>query len=183
MSVPFRDVSGGTPVPDVAALVRQVQAGVADKLARGIYTPADLEEVHRIEREIRKRTDAGPAPADDMVRLHTSWDPLGPYTFTSHRGGVGALIVTAKQWLRRLATPLVAATLARQAEFNSAVVRLLTGSMHDVQSIDAGNDALLRKLDEMERRNLELRARIDHLQRQVRGLQDRLEPDGPAERP
>ena len=163
--------------------MRRVLAGVADNRGRGVYTPADLEEVRRLEHEIRKRTDAGPAPADDIVRLHTSWNPLGPYTFTSHRGGVGKLIVTVKQWLRRLAMPVAAVTLARQAEFNSAVVRLLTGAMHDVQSLEAGNDALLPKLDEMERRNLELHARCDELQQEVRGLRGRLEPDRPAEKP
>ena len=183
MSVPFRDVSGGPPVPDVDALMRRVQAGVADKLGRGVYTPADLEEVRRIEHEIRERTDVGPAPADDIVRVRTSWDPLGPHTFTSHRAGVGNLIVTAKQWLRRLAMPVAAVTLARQAEFNGAVARLLTGAIHGVQALDAGNDTLWRKLDELERRNLELHARCVALQMEVRGLQARLEPDGHAEKP
>jgi hypothetical protein len=163
--------------------MRGVQAGVADKLGRGVYTPADLEEVRRIEHEIRESTAVGPTPADDIARLRTSWDPLGPHTFTSHRVGVGRLIVTAKQWLRRLARPVAAVTLARQTEFNSAVARLLTGAIHGVQSFDAGNDALLRKLDEMERRNLELHARCDELQAEVRGLQARLDHDRPAEKP
>jgi hypothetical protein len=183
MSVPFRDVPGGPPVPDVDALVRRLQAGVADKLGRGVYTPADLAEVRRIERAIRERADDGPALADDIVRVRTSWDPLGPHTFTSHRVGVGKLVVTAKQWLRRLAMPAAAVTLARQAEFNGAVARLLTGAIHGVQSLDAGNDALLRRLDEMERQHLELHARCDELQIEVRGLQARLASDGRAEKP
>jgi hypothetical protein len=163
--------------------MRRVRAGVADKLGRGVFTPADLEEVRRIEREMRERTEVGPTPADDIVRLRTSWDPLGPHTFTSHRVGAGKLIVTAKQWLRRLAMPVAAVTLARQAEFNSAVARLLAGAIHGVQALDVGNDALLRRLDEMERRNLELHARCVELQMEVRGLQARLEPEGRAGKP
>ena len=183
MSVPFRDVPGGPPVPDVDALMRRVRAGVAEKLGRGVYTTAELEEVRRIESVVRERTAVGPTPADDIVRLHSCWDPLGPYTFTSHRVGVGKLIVAAKQRLRRLAMPVAAVTLARQSEFNSVVARLLTGVMHGVQSLEAGNDALLRKMDEMERRNLELQARCDELQAVIGGLQARLEPDGHAEKP
>jgi len=163
--------------------MRRVQAGVADKLGRGIYTPADLEGVRRIERTFRVRTDFGPAPADDLVRLHSSCDPLGPYTFTSHRAGVGRLVVTAKQWLRRLALPVAAVALARQSEFNGAVARLLTGASHGVQSLEADNDGLSSRLDELERHNLELRSRCTELQAEVRGLQERLGLDGPAVKP
>ena len=170
-------------MPDVDALMRRVQAGVADKLGRGVYTPADLEEVRRIEQEIRTCTAVGLAPADDIVRLHTSWDPLGPHTFTSHRGGVGKLIVTVKQLLRRLALPVAAVSLARQAEFNSTVARLLTISLHSAKSLAAGNDALQGRLDELERRNRELQMRCDELQATVRGGPARRERETPGEKP
>ena len=71
----------GAPAPDVDALMERVRAGIADKLARGVYTQADLDEVRRIELEIRERADFGPDPADDIARLHASWDPLGPHSF------------------------------------------------------------------------------------------------------
>jgi uncharacterized membrane protein len=183
MSVPFKDLPGSPPVPDVDALMRRVHAGAAAKRSRGDSSPADLEQVRRIEQELREGTDSGPAPADDLARLHASWDPLGPHTFTSHRGGVGGLIVAAKQVLRRLAQPVAAVTLARQAEFNGAVVRLLTGASHGVQSLAAGNDELQRRLDELERSNRELRARCAELQAELRGLQARRAPEGRPEQP
>lgn len=183
MNVPYKEVSGGPPVPDVDALMRRVQAGAADKLDRGVYTPAELEEVRRIENGMRERTDAGVVSADDIDRLRSSWDPLGPHTFTSHRGVIGGLVVTAKQWLRRLTLPVAAVTLARQAEFNGAVARLLTGASDAVHSLEAGNDALVRRLATLERRNQELHARCDELQAEVRGLRDRLDRDRPAQRP
>lgn len=183
MSVPLEDVSGGTPVPDVDGLMRQVQAGVADKLARGVYTQADLEQLRLVEGDLCERADFDPALAVDIARLRSSWDPLGPHTFTSHRAVSGRLIVAAKQWLRRLARPVAAVALARQAEFNGAVARLLPGAADGVRSLAAGNEALSRRLAALERSNQELLARCDELQAEVRGLQARLDRDGPAERP
>ena len=183
MNVPRTMVPGGPPIPDVDALVRQVRAGVADKIGRGVYTQAELEEVGRIERELCERADSGPAPADDFVRVNTLCDPLGPHTFTSHRVGVGNLIVAAKQWLRRLARPVASVTLARQKEFNGAVARLLTAASADVQALEADNEALLRRLGELERRNQELRARCDELKLHVLELKARPEPDGRAVEP
>lgn len=183
MSVPFKDIPDKPSIPDVDAIMQRVQAGVADKLGQGVFSSADLEEVRRIEQEIRGRTNSGPAAADDIARLHSSWDPLGPHTFTSHRVGVGRVIVTAKQWLRRFVMPIAAVTLARQAEFNGAVARILSGASHGVQSLEAGTDALLRRLDELERRNRELNARCDRLQTEVRGLQARLGPEGHVKKP
>jgi hypothetical protein len=127
---------------------------------------------------MRERVDFGPAPADDIARLHATWDPLGPHTFTSHRVGIGKIIVTAKQWLRRLAMPVAAVTLARQAAFNGAVARLLAGAVQGVQSLEDRNDALLRRLDELERLNRELTSRCDTLQADVRGLQARVDREG-----
>lgn len=166
---------GDAAAPDVDALMERVRAGVADKLARGVYSPADLDEIRRVELEIRERADFGPDPADDIARLHSSWDPLGPHTFTSHRGGVGRLIVKAKGLLRRLVRPVASVALVRQAEFNGAVARLLTGASHGVQTLESSHDALLLKHDELERRHLELHARCGELLTEVRRLQARLE--------
>jgi SAM-dependent methyltransferase len=163
-----QETPGAPEPPDVDALMERVRAGVADKLARGVYTQADLDEVRRIELEIRERGDFGTDPADDVARLHASWDPVGPHTFTSHRGGVGKLIVAAKQSLLRLIRPLTSVALARQAEFNGAVARLLSGAA-------LGVEALVLKHDELERRHQELHARCGELLAEVRRLQARLE--------
>jgi len=178
MSVPFNEVPGSSPVPDVDSLMQRVRAGVADKLARGVYSGADLEEVCRSEHELCRGGKTSQAAADDIARLHAAWDPLGPHVFTSHRGGVGKLVVVAKQWLRRLALPVASVTFARQTEFNGAVARLLTAASRGVQSLEEGNAALRCRLDEMERRNRELLARCETLQAAVRSLQSRVDRDG-----
>jgi hypothetical protein len=183
MNIPRTKVPGGPPIPDVDALMRRVRAGVADKIGSGVYAPAELEAARRFERELCGSADSGPAPADDFVRVNILYDPLGPHTFTSHRVGVGKLVVAAKQWLRRLVRPVASVALARQAEFNGAVARLLSGASAGVRALDAGNEALLRRLGELERRNQELHARCDELQTEVRELQARPGPDGRAVEP
>lgn len=178
MSESFKDLQGNSSVPDVDAIMQRVRAGVADKLERGVYTAADLEEMRSLERDLERRADTGATAVDDIARLHASWDPFGPYAFTSHRAFVGNVFVAAKRVLRRLARPVVAITLSRQAEFNGAVARLLTDATNGVRSLEAGDAALLRRLDDLEGRNRGLSERCDRLETEVRGLRARLEADG-----
>jgi O-antigen chain-terminating methyltransferase len=175
MAEPTRADPGASGRPDVDALMTRVRAGVDEKIARGVLSRADLEEVRRVELQVRELADLGPQRAEDIARLHALWDPLGPHEFTSHRGGVGALIVAAKRLLRRLARPVAAVALARQAEFNASVARLLAGAANGVDSLGAAHDALLLKHDELERRHRELHARCGELLLQVGRLQGRLE--------
>lgn len=163
MSVPFKEGPGGSIIPDVEAVMQGVRGRVADKLRSGAETPATLEEVRRIERGLHDCADAGPAPGDDLARLQTIWDPLGPHAFVSHRTGVGTVVVELKQLLRRLVRPVAAVVLPRQTDFNGAVARLLTRAFSDVQSLASDNDALTRRLEELERDHLELRAEIGAL--------------------
>jgi O-antigen chain-terminating methyltransferase len=163
-----RNPPGAPGPPDVDALMERVRAGVAEKLASGVYTQADLDEVRRIELEIRERSGFGTDPSDDVARLHNLWDPLGPYTFTSHRGHVGTLIVAAKGLLRKLTKPFAKVALARQTEFNGAVARLFSGTALSVE-------ALLLKYDELVRRHQELHALCGELLAEVRRHQARLE--------
>jgi len=160
---------GAAERPDVDALMERVRAGIAERIAGGVYTQADLEEVRRIELEVRERDDFDAVQAEDIALLHAFWDPLGPYTFTSHRGGIGRLIVAAKRWLRALVRPVAAVTLARQVEFNGAVARLL--SAYAMRN----NESLLLKHEDLGRRHRELHARCGELLTEVRRLQARLE--------
>jgi len=159
-----------SPIPDVDAIMQRVQAGVADRNGRGLISAADLEAARRVEDELRQGADSGPAPADDLALLRASSDPLGPYAFTSHRAGIGALIVAAKRSLRRFIRPVAAVVLARQAEFNGAAVRLFVGESRRVHSLAAAVAALQRRADELERGNRELRARCDEMQREISAL-------------
>jgi glycosyltransferase involved in cell wall biosynthesis len=183
VSVPFKDLPGVDVVPDVDALMESVRAGIADKLGRGVLAPADLDQARRGAEALLMSTEPDAASAADVARLHSLWNPLGPYPFSSHRSGAGRLIVAAKRGLRRLVEPVAALTLARQAEFNGAVARLLAGATHGVQSLNAGNPELLRRIDVLERRYQDLYAECDGLRATVRGLQARLEPAGAAGQP
>ena len=185
MSVPFKDeLRGSSPVPDVDALVRaRARRRRRQARPRGLHAGGSRGGASRRTRPARAhrfRPGSGRRPRPICTPRGTrSGRTRSPRTAPAS----ATLVVTAKQWLRRLARPVAAVTLARQAEFNGAVARLLTGATHGVQSLEAGNEALLRRLDEVERRNLELHARCDELQAEVRGLQARLEPDGHAEKP
>jgi O-antigen chain-terminating methyltransferase len=131
--------------------------------------------VERLELRVRQRVDFGPDPAEDLSRLHVLWDPLGPPSFTSHRGRVGRLIVAAKRMLYRLVRPFATVALQRQTDFNNSVMRLLTGATLGVRPLEESHEALLVKHDELERRHLELVGRCGELLTEIRRLQARLE--------
>ncbi|HWR97931.1 MAG TPA: class I SAM-dependent methyltransferase [Candidatus Methanoperedens sp.] len=166
---------GAPERPDVDALMERVRAGVADKLARGVWTQEELDRIARMELEIRPRVDFGPEPTDDLARLHALWSPSGPYRFTSHRGRVGRVIVAVKGLLHRLFSPVAAVVLARQTEYNGAVTRLLNGATLGVRALEESHEALLLRHDELERSYLEVVARGNELLTEVRRLQARLE--------
>ena len=161
--------------PDVDALMEQVRAAVADKLARGVWTQEELDRVARLELQVRERVDFGPDPSEDIARLHDLWDPLGQPRFTSHRGRAGRLIVAAKRLLHRFVKPFATVALQRQTEYNGAVTRLLAGAALGVRALEESHEALLLKHDELERRHLELVARCGELLTETRRLQARLE--------
>jgi hypothetical protein len=161
--------------PDVDALMERVRAGVAEKLAGGVYTREELDRVAAAALAIREEGDFGPDTGDDVARLHETWDPLGPFAFSSHRGGLGRLIVAAKQAVRAALRPVAAIFLVRQTAFNGAVTRLLTRATNGVNTLEASHDALLLKHDDLARRHLELTGRCGDLLAEVRRLQARLE--------
>lgn len=174
MTEPTPEAPGTAAREDVDDLMARVRAGIAEKLARGGYTPADLEQVRGVEFEVRERTDFDQELEADVNLVHAAWDPLGPHVFTSHRGAIGRLVVAAKRALWRVLRPAAAVTLARQAEFNGALARLVAGR-YGVPHLAAGHEQLLLKHDDLESRHRELHARCGELLTEVRRLQARLE--------
>jgi O-antigen chain-terminating methyltransferase len=81
---------------------------------------------------------------------------------TSHRAGIGRIIVGGKQLLWRLRRPYIALILARQVDWNSALVHLLNAF---VLSARDGLTTLTRRLEDL---SLELRERltVEHGERQ-----------------
>jgi O-antigen chain-terminating methyltransferase len=170
------DTTSETPAaperPDVDDLMARVRAGVAAKLASGVYTHEEIERVRTLALAIRERSELGPDATDDVTRLHETWDPLAPHVFATHRPGLaGRLVVKAKGLLYAALKPVAATVLVRQTEFNGAVTRLLTGATHQLQTLEA----LILKHEELARRHRELQGRHGELLTEVRGLRARLE--------
>lgn len=166
----------GTDRPDADALMERVRAGVAEKIARGVYTAEELERVRRMELSIKERKDFGPDVGEGIAFLHAHWDPLGPHPITSHRpGAAGRLIVGAKIAVRKVLKPFASLVLSRQSEYNGAVARLLTSALHGVQNLEMRFDELLLKHYDISRRHQKLYERYQALVLEARRYYTRVE--------
>ena len=106
--------SAPTPVPDVEAIVAELQAEVVRKRAAGAY-PADLLE--RLHTEFHP--DEGLEPPEVSVLIQSSrW-------LRSDRPVVGGAIVFGKRVIRRLLAWYVAPIALDQTRFNLAILREL----------------------------------------------------------
>jgi hypothetical protein len=106
--------SAPTPVPDVEAIVAELQAKVVRKRAAGAY-PADLLE--RLHTEFHP--DEGLEPPEVRVLIESA-RPL-----RSTRPVVGGAIVFGKRVMRRLLAWYVAPIAQDQTRFNLAILREL----------------------------------------------------------
>ena len=96
----------------------------------------EIREQNRTHQQGLSRSDAANSLSEaamdaDLASLQSSYD-IYHIHFTSHRKGVGRLIVLAKQVLRKLLTPI----LEQQVAYNTAntrIVRFLDNQLEDLQ--------------------------------------------------
>jgi hypothetical protein len=100
------------PVPDVRAIVAELQAEVERRRAAGAYPPSLLT---KLDREFRP--DAGGEPPEASVLIESA-RPL-----RSGRPVVGGAIVFSKKVVRRLLAWYVAPIATDQTRFNIAILR------------------------------------------------------------
>lgn len=119
-------------------------------LAEGAYSVEDESRVAEVELKL-PGSDLPPLTRleEAQFRLSQTYAPSSMPGFTSHRPGVGKLIVAAKKLVHRLARPFLGVILANQVEFN----RNLVDFSHEVL---ANLDRLEEKSGEDLRQTLEL---------------------------
>jgi hypothetical protein len=138
-----------TPPDDAldAALLARARAAVADKTARGVYSP---EFLALLEEPLEIRPDpafaAGPAWEEAVRTAATSPDP----PIVSTRPVVGPVL----RWLKRL--------VARSLRWYVAPV---------AAQVTAHNQAVVDVLAEHSRQLIELRREVDRLRRRVAALE------------
>ncbi len=111
---------------DVGQLMEEIKERVRQRRASGFYSE---EEVRRIAQMELEMTEAVPGFQGELEQhlaaLNDGWDTAAEPAISSHRRGLGPLIVGAKRLLRRLTRPYITLVLARQVDFNSRLLHLL----------------------------------------------------------
>ena len=162
---------------DVARLMEEIKERVRERKASGFYSEEDVRRITQMELEL---TESAPTFSDELeqhlVVLNDGWDTAADPVITSHRAGVGYLIVSAKRLLRKLTRPYITLILARQVEFNSTLLQLLNSFVLPIRDeVQGGLSALTRRIEDLSL-SFHERLAVEHGERQrgQRDLVDRL---------
>ena len=171
------DGLGSAGAVDVARLMEEIKERVRERRASGFYSEDEVRRIVQMELEL---TEGAPTFSDDieqqLARLNDGWDTAVDPVITSHRAGVGHLIVAAKKLLRRLTRPYITLVLARQVEFNGTLLQLLNSFVLPTRDqVRGGLSALSQRLEDLSL-SFHERLTVEHAERQhgQRELLDRL---------
>lgn len=176
-------IGGETSADDLAERIRK---RVREKLASGLYGEKEVERVTglKVEAERENVARAYPRPDETSVRsLNEEWDVTRPVDTRSPRGGLaGALVSLYKKLYNTLAHPTMKIPLARQAEFNSTVARVLGPLMSavdeiadDMNELRARHAGLSQRLRHAEKASDAAAVRIASIEERGESLAERLE--------
>lgn len=181
---PTSEEPGVEPAVDVARLMEEIRARVRERKASGFYSEEEVRRITQMELEL---VSSAPVLGDELeqqlARLNDGWDVAAEPTITSHRPGVGALIVAVKKLLRRLTRPYITLILARQVDFNADLLQLLNAFVLPVRDVtrrlEEGHLGLQERLavehGERQRGQRDLAERLATLTTRVEHLQAELE--------
>jgi O-antigen chain-terminating methyltransferase len=141
----------------------EIKERVRERRASGFYSEEEVRRITQMEIELAESAPTFQNELEEhLERLNDGWDTAAEPVIASHRAGVGALIVLAKKLLRRATRPYITLILARQVEFNSALLQLLNAFVLPVRD---GLATLTRRLEDL---SLDLQERlvVEHGERQ-----------------
>jgi O-antigen chain-terminating methyltransferase len=149
---------------DVARLMEDIKERVRQRRAAGSYSDDEVRRITQMELEITDVTGIKDELEQHIASLNDTWDTAAEPLITSHRRGVGPLIVATKRLLVRASRPYVRLVLGRQIEFNSTLLHLLNPFVLPVRD---GLGALARRLEQL---SLEIHERltVEHEERRQR---------------
>ena len=167
----------GEGAVDAGQLMGEIKERVRERKASGFYSEEEVRRITQMELEL---TESAPTFSDELeqhlVLLNDGWDTAADPVITSHRAGVGHLIVSAKRLLRRLTRPYITLVLARQVEFNGTLLQLLNSFVLPIRDqVRGGLSALTQRMEDLSL-SFHERLAVEHGERQrgQRDLVDRL---------
>jgi O-antigen chain-terminating methyltransferase len=183
---------------DVARLMEEIKERVRERRAAGFYSDEEVRRIAQMELEV---TEALPGFREEVEQhlgaLNDAWDNQRDPAISSHRPGVGRVIVAAKRSMWRALRPYTRLLLQRQSEFNTALLHLLNAFVLPVRDqLRDSMAGLARKIEELSlamherltvaqadgaKRHRELAQRVDALVgelAELRGLVDRVRAGG-----
>ena len=153
----------GEETVDVSRLMEEIKEHVRERRASGFYSEDEVRRIAQMEIEL---SESAPTFQDELeqhlARLNDGWDAAAPPVVTSHRAGIGRIIVGGKQLLWRLTRPYVALILARQVDWNSTLLHLLNAFVLPARD---GLTTLTRRLEDLSL-DLHERLTVEHGERQ-----------------
>jgi len=142
--------------------MEEIKERVRERRASGFYSEDEVRRITQMEVEL---AESAPTFQDELEehleQLNDGWDTAAEPVIASHRAGIGAVIVAAKKLLRRVTRPYITLILARQVDFNSALLHLLNAFVLPVRD---GLATLTRRHEDLSL-DLQERLTVEHGER------------------
>jgi len=150
MSTPMDGAGKMEPV-DVGRIMEEVKARVAEKKAAGAYSAEEIEEITRMELQLRESEGYGEEMERLISWLHTHWEATAPVD-SEDAGKVSPKREAVKKVLRALLGPVSRLLLGKQNQINARIVQVLSGSLPPLRDgsreVEERVDALALRLEE-----------------------------------
>jgi hypothetical protein len=157
------DGDGKAGPVDVGRIMEEIRARVAEKKASGAYSAEDIEEITRMELDLRESEGYGEEMERLISWLHTHWEATGPVD-GGDEGKIRPGREVVKKVLRAFLSPVSRLLLAKQNQINARIVQLLSGSLPPLRDgsreVEERVDALALRLEE---ENRQLRQEMEKL--------------------
>jgi O-antigen chain-terminating methyltransferase len=136
---------------DVARLMEEIRERVRRKRESGFYSEEEVRRVAQMELEVTEVAAGFHTEVEDhLAAANDAWDVLQDPVITSHRAGLGRLLVGAKRVLWQLARPYTTLALQRQLRFNTALLHLLNAFVLPVRDrLQEGITGLNARIEEL----------------------------------
>lgn len=167
---------------DAGRIMEEIRSRVAERKRSGFYRDDEIEEISRMELDLREQEGYGEEMDRLLSWLHAHWEATGPVERGGHAPG-RPLREAVRKFLITVLKPAARLLLSKQNQINARVVQLLSGVLpplrDGLRDADERIDGLALRLEEENRR---LREQAEELDSRLKKLEDRTGKDSPGVR-
>lgn len=162
---------------DAGRIMEEIRSRIAERKRSGFYRDDEIEEISRMELDLREQEGYGEEMDRLISWLHAHWEATGPVEREERAPG-RPLREAVKKVLNAILRPVARLLLSKQNQINARVAQLLSGALpHLRDGMSDANERIDGLLLRLEEENHRLRERAEGLEVRLKKLEDRIGKD------